>query len=94
MNKIPLILQFQNDMDLVILLRFPIFSLLCCKYKCDIYLSELDFNGLCKFNNIYLQDYKGHLVAVSQRRNDHRQVYIIMMEGKDNFFKRHGFNGG
>ena len=23
------------------------------KYICDIYLSMLDFNGLCKFNNIY-----------------------------------------
>ena len=31
-----------------------VFSLLCCKYICDIYLSMLSFNGSCKFNNIYL----------------------------------------
>ena len=31
---------------------------------------------------IYLQDYRRHLVAVSQRRNDHMQLDIIIMEGK------------
>ena len=31
---------------------------------------------------IYLQDYRSHLVAVSQRRNDHMQLDIIVMEGK------------
>ena len=31
---------------------------------------------------IYLQDYKRPSVAVGQRRNDHMQVYIIIMEGK------------
>ena len=30
----------------------------------------------------YLQDYRKHSVAASQRRNDHMQVYIIIMEGK------------
>ena len=30
---------------------FFVFGLLCCKYICDIYLSMLGFNGLCKFNN-------------------------------------------
>ena len=27
-------------------ITFFVFSLLCCKYICDIYLSMLDFNGL------------------------------------------------
>ena len=31
---------------------------------------------------IYLQDYRRYSVAVSQRRNDHIQVYMIIMEGK------------
>ena len=31
--------------------------------------------------HIYLQNYRGHSVGVSQRRNDHMQVYIIIMEG-------------
>ena len=30
--------------------------------------------------HIYLQDYRRYLVAMSQRRNDHMQVYIIIME--------------
>ena len=30
----------------------------------------------------YLQDYRKHSVAASQMRNDHMQVYIIIMEGK------------
>ena len=42
----------------------------------------LDFNGLYKFNNIYSQDYIRLSVAVNQRKNDHMQVYIIIMEGK------------
>ena len=33
---------------------FLVFSLLCCKYINDIYLSMLDFNGLGKFNNIVI----------------------------------------
>ena len=32
--------------------------------------------------HIYLEDYRRHSVAVSQRRNDHMQVYIIIMVGK------------
>ena len=64
-----------------------VFSLLCCKYICDIYLSMLDFNGLCKFNNsLYLQNCRGDLVSVSYRRNDHMQVYMVIIEGKLNFF--------
>ena len=46
-------LQFQNDMECVILLRFFVFTLFC-KYICDIYLSMLDFNGLCQFNKIFI----------------------------------------
>ena len=33
---------------------FFVFSLLCCKYLFDIYLNMLDFNGSCKFNNIFI----------------------------------------
>ena len=33
---------------------FFVFSLLCREYICDIYLSILDFNGFCKFNNIFI----------------------------------------
>ena len=38
---------------------FFVFSLLCCKYICGIYLSILGFNGLCSattgyFNNIFI----------------------------------------
>ena len=47
-------LRNENDMDSIILLHFFVFSLLCCKYLCDIYLSMLDFNGLWKFNNIFI----------------------------------------
>ena len=36
--------------------------------------------------HIYLQDYRRHSVAVSERRNDHMQVYINIMEGKWSFF--------
>ena len=32
--------------------------------------------------HIYLQDNRRHAVAVNLRRNDHMQVYIIIMEGK------------
>ena len=32
--------------------------------------------------HIYLQDYRRHAVAMSQRGNDHMQVYINIMEGK------------
>ena len=35
--------------------------------------------------HIYLRDFRRHSVAASQRRNDHMQVYIIIMEGKYNF---------
>ena len=34
----------------------------------------------------YLQDYRRHSVAVSQRKNDHTQVYTNRMEGKYIFF--------
>ena len=61
-KKNPYILQFQNDMDCIILLRFFVCSLLCCKYIYDIYLSNLDFNGFF-FSNIFI--YK--ITEVSQR---------------------------
>ena len=35
-------------------IMFFVFSLLCCKYICYIYLSTLEFNGLCKFSNIFI----------------------------------------
>ena len=38
----------------VILLRFFIFSLLFSKYICDIYLSLMDSNGLCKLNKMFI----------------------------------------
>ena len=71
------------------LLRFFVFSLLCCKYMCDTYLSNLDFNGLCSaanglFNNIF--NCKITEDIQSQRRNDHMEVYVNMMEGKWSFF--------
>ena len=37
-------------------IMFFVFSLLCCKYIYDIYLSMLDFNGLCKFKNIFIKN--------------------------------------
>ena len=33
---------------------FFVFSLICCQYICDIYLSMLDFSCLCKFNNTFI----------------------------------------
>ena len=43
----------------------------------------LDFNGLCKFSNTFIYKItKDKTVAVSQRREDHMQVYIVIMEGK------------
>ena len=42
-----------QNVDSVILSRFFVFNLLCCKYICDTYLSVLDSNGLCKFSNIF-----------------------------------------
>ena len=60
-----------------------LFSLLCCKYIRDIYLSMLDFNCFFKIlsasltaslRHIYVQDHRRHSVAMTQRRNDHVQV--------------------
>ena len=39
---------------------------------------------------IYLQDTRKHTAAVSQRRNDHMQVFITIMEGKKNSFHMNG----
>ena len=85
-------LQFENDMDCVILY---VFLYLACFVVSTyvIFLSLLDYNGLYKFNNIYLQDYIRRSVAVSQRRNDHMQVHIIIMYGKQLFHMK-WFNGG
>ena len=33
---------------------FFVFTLLCCKYICEIYLSIMDSNGLSKLNNIFI----------------------------------------
>ena len=39
--------------------------------------------SLCKFNNIFIYKItEKNSVAASERRNDHIQVYIIIMEGK------------
>ena len=67
-------------MDCVIPLRFFVFSFICCKYIVDIYLGMLDFNGLCKFRDILVMDYRRDSLAASQKGNDHMQVYIIIME--------------
>ena len=76
MKKFALILQFQNDTDCVI--YYVILYLACFVVNTFMwYLSMLDLN-----NSIYLQDYRRHSVAVSQRRNDHIQVYIIITEDK------------
>ena len=50
-------------------ITFFVFTLLCCKYICDIYLSMLDFNDLCSSTTYLLTRL-------------HMQVYIIIMEGK------------
>ena len=65
-------------------ITFFVFSLFYCKYICDIYLSMLAFNGLGMQvqQHIYSQEYKRHSVVVSLMRNDHMQVYTIIMEGK------------
>ena len=34
----------------------------------------------------YLLDYRRNSVIVSQTKNDHMQAYMILMEGKENFF--------
>ena len=69
-------------MDCVILLRLFVFSLLCCKYMYDTYLNMLDFNGLCKFNDTFIYKITEYIQAVSQRRNYHMQVSVIIMKGK------------
>ena len=56
---------------------FLVFSLLCCEYICDIYLSMQDFNGLWKFNSIFI-----NWITTCW------SIYI--MEGKQNFFIRNG----
>ena len=90
-KKISLIIATSKLTGLPQSITFFVFSLLCCKYICDIYLSMLDFNGLCKFNNsLYLQNCRGDLVSVSYRRNDHMQVYMVIIEGKLNFFMWNG----
>ena len=61
-------------------ITFFVFSLLCCKYICDICLNMLLMQVQ---QHIYLEDYRRHSVAVSQRKNDHVQIYIIIMK----FFK-------
>ena len=51
-EKNSLIITVSNWHGLRHSIKFFVFSLLCCKYVYDIYLSMLNFNGLCKFNNI------------------------------------------
>ena len=52
-EKNSLIITVSNWHGLRHSIKFFVFSLLCCKYIYNIYLSMLDFNGLCKFNNIW-----------------------------------------
>ena len=80
-KKNPYILQFQNDMDCIILLRFFVCSLLCCKYIYDICLSNLDFNGFFSATYLFTRLQKW-AKGVSQRRYDHMQAFINIMEGK------------
>ena len=51
-EKNSLIITVSNWRGLRHSIKFFVFSLLCCKYIFDIYLTMLDFNGLRKFNNI------------------------------------------
>ena len=46
--------DISQHMDWVILLRFVVFSLLCFKCISDIYLSMMESNSLCKFNNMLI----------------------------------------
>ena len=88
-KKNSLIIAFSKWHGLVHSITFFVFNLLCFKYICNIYLCMLDFNGLCKFNNIFINnllDYRRNSVIVSQTKNDHLQAYMILMEGKENFF--------
>ena len=71
--KISLIISISKWYGLTHSITFFVFSLLCCKYICDIYLSMLDFNSLYKFN-IFIN------------KINRMQVYIIIMKGKQNFF--------
>ena len=43
-----------NNRETTIIRDWRVFSLLCCKYKSDIYLIMQDFNGWWKFNNIFI----------------------------------------
>ena len=38
--------------------------------------------AFASLTHIYLQGYRRNSVSVSQKRNDHMQVYIVIMEGK------------
>ena len=55
-EKISLIIAISKSHGLPDSITFFVFSLLCCKYICDICicLSMLDFNGLCKFSSIFI----------------------------------------
>ena len=53
-EKSPLNITLSKWNGLHHFITFLVFSLLCCKYICDIYLNMLDLNGLCKFNNMFI----------------------------------------
>ena len=70
-----------QQMDCVILLRFLyLASFVVNKYMIFEYAGFLWLTQVQQ--HIYLQDYRRHSVTVSQKRNDHMQVYIFLMEGK------------
>ena len=59
-------MELQNGMDSHSILFFE-FSLLCCKYVYDIYLSMQFFNGLCKFSNIFINKIKEEIQCLQPK---------------------------
>ena len=53
-EKNSLIIAVSKEHGLRLSITFFVFTLRCCKYMCDIYLSMLDFNSLCKVNSIFI----------------------------------------
>ena len=53
-EKNSLIIAVSKEHGLRHSITFFVFTLRCGKYMCDIYLSMLDFNSLCKVNNIFI----------------------------------------
>ena len=69
-EKNSLIITVSNWHGLRHSIKFFVFSLLCCKYIYNIYLSMLDFNGLCKFNNIWARLPHAGLYNYNERQKE------------------------